>query len=108
LLLLSLFYFIYDFIIIIIYYYCLILLLLLLLLLLFYLTSIIAYFIACAIFGSNGYVFFLVCIFFGCIDCVLSITFFFLWIMWIYCNSSECIKVRIWLSLMYDHVILCG
>ena len=41
-------------------------------------------------------------------DCVLGITLCFDGFMWIYCDSLGCIKARIWLHLMYDHVILCS
>jgi len=40
-------------------------------------------------------------------DYVLGITLCFDGFMWIYCDSPGCMKARIWLCFMYDHVILC-
>jgi len=90
------------------YFYCFVLLVLLLSLLLLLLLLFYYYFIARAIFWGNDYVFFLVCICLIVQDCVLGITLYFDGFIWIYCDSPGCIKARIWLCLMYDHVILCS
>jgi len=121
LLLLSLFYFIYDFIIIIIVlllFLYFIIIIIILLLLLFYLISIIVllllfhfilllfllsvrYFRA-MIMCSSWFVYCLVVQ-----DCVLGIILCFDGFMWVYHDSPRCIKTRILLCFMYDHVILC-
>jgi len=41
-------------------------------------------------------------------NCVLDITLCFDGFMWIYCDFPRCIKARIRLFFMYDHVILCS
>jgi len=40
-------------------------------------------------------------------DFVFGITLCFDGFMWIYCDSPGCMKARICLCFMYDHVILC-
>ena len=39
---------------------------------------------------------------------MLGLTLCFDSFMWIYCDSSGCMNARIWLCLMYNHVILCS
>jgi len=41
-------------------------------------------------------------------DYVLGITLYFDGFVWIYCDSPRCIEAKIWLGLMYDHVLLCS
>jgi len=104
------FYFIIIFIIFFYFDYFVLLLLLLslllLLLLLFLLLSLLLFYCPCDILGQW------LCvipglILFGCPGLCIGYITFFDSFMWIYIDSSVCMKSRIWLCFMYNHVILC-